>query len=145
MLFLRQNPDTTVQEAARVNVSNWVVMGKIAEADIGSANAKLVLMRLAFSINTQRGDLVVWPSIGLVSRDTHLGRSTVQRALKRLEERKLITLMNGAHQWHTTRWKIEVARIDELKFPKRAVGARRPNVADTWSAKDEARWAAGAR
>jgi hypothetical protein len=118
-------------------ISNWVVMGKIAEANIGNAKAKLVLMRMAFAINTKRGDFVVWESIGHIARDTHLSRSTVQRAQRYLEDEGLIAVVNSAHQWHTTRWRIEVDTIDALKFPKYRVSARRPNVAETWTMKDE--------
>ncbi len=119
-------------------ISNWAVMGKIAQADIGGATAKLVLMRMALAINTKRGDFVVWPSIGLVARDTHLSRSSVQRAQRALSEMGLISVMDSARQWRTTRWRIEVAALDDLRFPKYRVSARRPNfAADTWTLKDE--------
>lgn len=107
-------------------------MGKVAEADLSAAGpsaatAKLVLMRMAFAINTLRGDFVVWPSIGHVSRDCHLSRSAVKRAQRALERLGLIALVQGARQWHTARWRIEVAAVDALRFGKYRVSGRRPN------------------
>jgi DNA-binding transcriptional ArsR family regulator len=115
--------------------SNWQVMGKVVNADLSRVvnglawRAKLVLLRMAWSINaTENGSTVVWPSINLVARDTHLSRSTVKRALHDLEDAELITKEDAESQWSTTRWRVEHDAIAALKFPRLKVAARRPNT-----------------
>jgi DNA-binding transcriptional MocR family regulator len=67
----------------------WVELAVARSADVDSLAAKTVLLVIASHVN---GDGAAWPSIQLLANETTLSRRSVFRAIRELEEKKLLSV-----------------------------------------------------
>lgn len=90
-------------------------MTQVWAIDAPDPASKLVLLKLADNSND---DAVCWPSIALIVKQTGLGRSTVLRKLKFLEEMNWISRIPGRTQV-TTKYKLTLPSVTVGLVPER--------------------------